>query len=303
MNTKIRNLKEIVQEIPDGAELALGGFAITRNPIAFVCELIRQQKKDLKVYEIIGGMDSDLLIGAGCVKEFSYGGGSLDRFGRINRINEAIEQGTVDVREYSGLSISLRFLAGSLGVPYIPSKTLLGTDILQNLLDKDDAVKTGQNVFDDEKYVFLKALQPEYAVIHAPCADSKGNVMIEGPVWDVELAKSAKKLIVTVDKIVSNEYIKQHSVNVVIPSVCTYAIVEVPYGGYPTSVYKNYDYDGELLARYAKLNKRQDTFDAFVKEYILGTDDHHGFMSKICSLEKICRIQVDPAYGYHKELR
>lgn len=300
MINKIIGLSEAVGQIPDGAEIALGGFAITRNPIAFANELIRQGKKDLNVYEIIGSMDSDMLVGAGLVKTLSYGGGSLDRFGRINRINEAIEKKTVDVREYSGLSISFRFLAGSLGIPYIPTKTLLGTDIIKNLLEKDDSIMVSDSPFDGERLVLLKALQPEYAVIHAPYADEKGNVVIEGPVWDREIGKAARKLFVTVDKIVSNDFIKRYPEKIVLPSIYTHAVIEVPYGAYPTSVYKMYDYDGEMLSRYARINKTQQDFDVFLKDYVLGTKDHNGFLEKCGGLEKLSKLNADPVFGYSK---
>lgn len=300
MVSKVTELSEVVRAIPDGAEIALGSFAITRNPIAFTNELIRQGKKDLTIYEIIGAMDGDMLVGAGCVKRYGYGGGSLDRFGRINRINETIEKNTIDVLEYSGLTISLRFLAGSLGIPYIPTKTPLGTDILAALLEKEQAVKVGFSPFSGERIVMLQALQPEYAVIHAPMADEKGNVIIEGPIWDEELAKSAKKLLVSVDRLVSNEYVRQNPEKVVIPSVYTHAVMEVPYGAYPTAVYKAYDYDGELLSRYAELNKTQETFDAFVQEYVMETKDHFEFLEKAGGLVKITKIQTDPEYGYHR---
>lgn len=300
MVSKVTELSEVVRTIPDGAEIALGCFAITRNPIAFTNELIRQGKTDLTVYEIIGAMAGDMLVGAGCVKRYGYGGGSLDRFGRINRINEAIEKNTIDVREYSGLSISLRFLAGSLGIPFIPTKTLLGTDVLADLLEKEKAVKVGSSPFSGERFVMLQALQPEYAVIHAPMADEKGNVIIEGPTWDEELAKSAKKLLVSVDKLVSNKYVKQNPEKVVIPGVYTHAVMEVPYGAYPTAVYKAYDYDGELLSHYATINKTQETFDAFVREYVMETKDHFEFLEKAGGLVKMTKIQADPEYGYHR---
>jgi len=300
MVSKVAELSEVVRAIPDGAEIALGSFAITRNPIAFTNELIRQGKKDLTIYEIIGAMDGDMLVGAGCVKRYGYGGGSLDRFGRINRINEAIEKNAIDVREYSGLTISLRFLAGSLGIPFVPTKTPLGTDILAALLEKEQAVKVGSSPFSGERIVMLQALQPEYAVIHAPMADEKGNVIIEGPTWDEELAKSAKKLLVSVDKLVSNKYVKQNPEKVVIPGVHTHAVMEIPYGAYPTAVYKAYDYDGELLSHYATINKTQETFDAFVREYVLETKDHFEFLEKAGGLVKMTKIQADPEYGYHR---
>lgn len=300
MNDKVIDLKELVRGLPDrGAEIALGGFAITRCPIAFACELIRQQKTDLTLYEIIGSMDLDMLVGAGLVKKVSYGGGSLDRFGRLGRVNEAIEKGSYDIREYSAFAITLRFAAGALGIPFIPTKTPLGTDIVKKLLVKEpEAILAGESPFDQEKYLFLRALNPEYAVIHCQYADRKGNVITAGPVWDLELAKSAKKLIVTVDQIVSTETVKRFPEQTIIPSVLTHAVVEVPFGAYPTSVYKNYDYDAEALTRYAKVNMKQADFDQWLAEYVFGTKDHNEFVLKMAGLAKLNQLKADPVFGY-----
>jgi len=301
MKSKIMSLVEAVSEIPNGAEIAIGGFAITRSPIAFTNELIRQGKKNLKVYAIIACMGIDMMVGAGLVKQLTYGGGSLDRFGRLERTNEAFEKGLIDAREYSGLSLAFRFLAGSLGIPFIPTKTLFGTDMLKGLLEKkDDGVAMGTSPFDDEKWIFLKALQPENVVIHAQYADEKGNIIIEGPVWDLEMCKSAKRLYVTVDKIVPNEYIKRYPEKVVIPSIYTHAVIEVPYGAYPTSVYKLYDYDAELITKYAQVNKNQKDFDEFIEEYVLKTSNHYEFIEKCGGIEKVSKIEADPIYGYSK---
>lgn len=296
------NLKDAVREIPNGAEIAFGGFAITRSPVAFINEMIRQGKKDLNVYQPIVCMATDMLVGAGAVKKLSYGGGSLDRFGRMERINEAFEKGAIDAREFSGLSLTYRFLAGSLGIPFIPTKIILGTDILNNLIKKnDDSVMITASPYDSEdKLVYIKALQPDYAVIHAPYADKKGNVIIEGPVWDLEIGKAAKKLYVMADQIVSNEYIKMHPEKVAIPNVYTHAVIEVPYGAYPTSVYKMYDYDSHMLTEYAKYNKTQEAFDKFIEEYVLETKDHNEFLEKCGGLSVLNKIKADPVYGYSK---
>jgi glutaconate CoA-transferase subunit A len=304
LKSKVMGLSEAVKEIPnEGACLALGGFAITRNPIAFVHEIIRQQKKDLDVYQTVAGMDTELLVGAGCVKKLNYTSGSLDRFGRLERINADIDQGKLDIREYSGLSLSMRFLAGAMGIPFIPTKALLGTHMLRDLIEKkDDGVRVETSPFDGEKYVYLKAIQPDIAVIHAQYADKTGNVIIEGPKWDVEMAKSAKKLYVTVEKIVSEEYIKQNVEKVAIPSLYTHAIIEVPFGAFPNAVYKVYDYDREYLIDYAKTNKNIDKYDNYLKEYVLGTKDHNEFLEKIGGLARLSNIKADPIFGYKVEV-
>ena len=299
--SKIRELSDIVREIPDGAEIALGGFIITRCVIAFAAELIRQGKKDLNLFSVMGNMEADLLVGAGAAKSYTYSGGSLDRFGRLDRVNEAIVTKSTIVKEYSALSICLRMLAGSLGIPFIPSKVLIGTDMYEKMKDDTDALQIGISPFDGQPYMYLAMLQPEYSAIHAQAVDELGNVIIEGPLWDLEMAKAGKKLIVTAEKLVSNEYVKRHPEKVKIPGIYTYAAAIVPAGGYPGSTYMVYDYDAEVLTMYAKANQKQDTFDAFLKEYILGTKDHYGFIEKMGGYQKLRDITADPAFGYARK--
>jgi len=299
--SKVKTLAEIVSEIPNGAEIGLGGFIINRCPMAFAEELIRQDKKDLVLYSVMGTMEADLLVGAGCVKSYSYGGGSLDRFGKLSRVNESIEKGSPQIIEYSGLSLAQRMLAGSMGVPYIPTKTIIGSEILEKLMLDESIARMGTNPFDGEPYLFLSALQPEYTVIHAQAADSKGNIILEGPVWDIETAKAGKKLIVTVERLVSNEYIKQFPEKVLIPSMYTYAVAVVPGGAVPAAVYKYYDYNAEQLTIYAKANQKQETFDEYLAKYITGTKDHNEVLMRMGGLDMLNSIQADPVYNFARK--
>jgi hypothetical protein len=128
--------------------------------------------------------------------------------------------------------------------------------------------------------------------------DEKGNVLIEGPVWDLETAKAGKKLIVTAEKLVSNEYVKRFPEKVTIPGIYTYAAAIIPAGAYPSAVYKVYDYDPEALTIYAKANQRQDTFDQYLKEYVLGTKNHFELIEKLGGLNKLADITAEPVYGF-----
>lgn len=299
---KVRDLVDVVREIPDGAEIGLGGFIISRCPMAFAAEMIRQGKKDLVIHSLMGTLEADLLIGAGCVKSYSYSGGSMGRFGKLGRVNEAIERGTTEVKELSGLSMALRFQAGCLGIPFIPTKALIGTDMLETLLAKeDDCVKMGKDPWTGETYLYLKALRPDYCVIHANAVDEKGNVIIHGPTWDVETAKAAKKLVVTAERLVSNEYVKAHPEEVKIPGAFTYAACIVPAGGYPSCIFGEYDYDAEALWKYGKLNLNQEEFDEMLKEYVYGTKDHYDFLDKIGGVKKLSSLCVDSTRSYTKE--
>lgn len=301
---KLRELNEIVKEIPDGASIGLGGFIITRCPMAFAAELIRQKKKDLVCYSIMGTMEADFLVGAGCVKEYSYAGGSLDRFGRLDRVNASIANGGKPtlVKEYSALSLALMFQAGSMGVPFIPTKALIGTDMLDTLLSSgDESVRMGKDPWTGEDWLYMKACTPDYSVIHANAVDEKGNVIIHGATWDLELAKAGKKLIVTAERMVSNEYVKAHPEEVSIPGAYTYAMAIVPAGGYPTAIFGEYDYDAKAMWHYAAANQDQAKFDEMVKEYVLGTEDHFEFLDKIGGLKRLNELRVDPVKSYRTQ--
>lgn len=298
---KIRELSEIVREIPAGSSIGLGGFIITRCPMAFAAELIRQGKKDLTCYSIMGTMEADFLVGAGCVKEYSYAGGTLDRFGGLDRVNESICNGNKPtvVKEYSALSLAQMFQAGSMGIPYLPTKALLGTDMLKNLLEtNDESVRMGKDPWTGEDWLFVKACNPDYSVIHANAVDEKGNVIIRGAAWDVELAKAGKKLIVTAERLVSNEYVKAHPEEVTIPSAYTYAAAIVPAGCYPACIFGEYDYDAEAMWYYSSVNKDQARFDEMLKEYVYGTKDHFEFLQKLGGLKKLVDLQVDTTKSY-----
>ena len=298
---KIRELSAIVREIPDGSTIGLGGFIITRCCMAFAAELIRQGKKGLKCYSIMGTMEADLLVGAGCAAEYSYAGGSLDRFGKLDRVNASIRNGQKPtlVKEYSALALAQMFEAGAQGMPFVPSKALMGTDMLKVLLENgDDSVKMGKDPWTGEDWVYIKACNPDYSVIHANAVDEKGNVIIHGATWDTEIAKAGKKLIVTAEKLVSNEYVKTHPEEVTIPGCYTYAAAIVPAGCYPTAIFGELDYDAKAMWYYAKANQDQGMFDEMVNEYILGTEDHFAFLEKVGGLKRLSQLKVDPIKSY-----
>ena len=112
---------------------ALGGFAIARNVIAAAHELIRQRKRDLTISQGVAGLDTDLLVGAGLVRRLIIGGGSLDRFGPVHCINRARETQSLQTEDWTSLSICFRYLAGALGLSFIPIKSLIVSEILERL--------------------------------------------------------------------------------------------------------------------------------------------------------------------------
>lgn len=166
MASKIKSVSDVVRAIPDGSHIALGGFAIARNVMTVVHELIRQQKKNLTLSQCVMGMDTDLLVGAGLVSRLIVGGGSLDRFGLVNCVNRARETGAVVSLDYSSLSVCFMYLAGALGLSFIPIKSLLASEVLERLERGPgaDTLRRMHCPFTGEEYLLLRALTLYYLV-------------------------------------------------------------------------------------------------------------------------------------------
>src|SRR3990167_5078495 len=183
MADKVKSAAEVVRTIPDGAQIALGGFAIARNVITVVHELIRQQKKDLTLSQCVMGMDTDLLVVAGLVRRLIVGGGSLDKFGLVQCVNRARENGDIISLDMTSLSVCFSYMAGALGLSFIPIKSMLASDVLERLERGPGAefVRRIHCPFTGDEYVALKALTPDVALVHVQVADEQGNCQIHGP--------------------------------------------------------------------------------------------------------------------------
>ena len=196
MAGKIKTAAEVVGSIPDGAHIALGGFAIARNVIVIAHELIRQNRRNLTVSQGVAGLDTDLLVGAGLVKRLIIGGGSLDRFGPVHCINRARETGSLAFEDWTSLSLCFRYLAGALGLSFIPIKSLLASEILDRLETGGAKGEVARMTcpFTGESYVAMTALTPDVSFVHVQVADQEGNCRIDGPRWEnEEQAKAARR--------------------------------------------------------------------------------------------------------------
>ena len=298
--TKLSTLAQAVSSIPDGAHVALSGFAITRCTMAFAAEVIRQGIKGLTVSQCVGAMDADLLAGGGALERIIYGGGSLDRFGRLNCVNRGIENGTLHAQEYSSLSMAFRYMAGALGLPFIPIRSLRGSDILNRL--QETAPSDTANVtdpFSGDDWLVLKPLLPDVAVVQVQAADEEGNAWILGPRWDnEEQVKSSKRAIVITEQMVSVEMIRRQPERTTIPGFRVSHVVHLPYAAHPTSVYQAYDYDADHIRRYVNASKTEDGFREYLDKYVHGVQDHWAYLDLVGGMENLTRLAADPILGY-----
>lgn len=298
--SKVTTLAEAVASIPSGSHIALSGFAITRCNMAFAREVIRQGIKGLTISHCVGAMDGDLLVGAGAVERLIYGGGSLDRFGRLACVNRAIENGTLIAEEYSSLSITFRYLAGSLGLPFIPIRSLRGSDLLKRLQEQDASqVAMIDDPFTGEQWLALKPLVPDVAIVQVQQADDEGNAIILGPRWDnVEQAKAAKRTIVITEELVSVEMTRRTPEQVAIPGFLVSHVVQLPFAAHPTSVYRCYDYDAEEIVKYVEGTSTPENLKAYLDKYVYGAKDHWAYLELVGGMKRLNSLRADPILGY-----
>ncbi len=278
MSAKVVSLSEAVTWVEDGSHVALGGFAITRNVVAAVHEIIRSGRRDLTVSQVVGGMDTDLLVGAGCVRRLVYSGGSLDRFGLLHAVNAAVSSRRVAVEEYSSLALVLRFHAGAMGLPFVACRSMLGSDLLAGVASSAE-VRVGEDPFTGAPAVLLAPLRPDVAVVHADAADERGNASLSGPTWAIrETALSARRVIVLCEEIVP----AIPPDLVAIPGSVVQAVVAVPRGAHPTAVAGRYDYDAEHLQEYVGMAAQApDGLAAYLERYVLGVRDHGEYLARV----------------------
>jgi len=312
IDDKLMTLEDAVRcFIKNGSQIAIGGFTVTRNPMALAYEIVRQGIKDIHLVCHSHGQALDVLIGAGSVKrlEIAYGGNGRYAPTCI-RFKKAIQGGEIQFEDYSNYQMSLRFLAGALGIPFIPTKSGLGSDLI-NLEgfppeirnEKKVASKkyvVTQNPFngEDDKVVLLPALNPDVAIMHAQYVGEDGTVRIKGLTFaDIEQAKSADTVIVTCEEIVPRSFIRLDPDQNSLPPFFVDAIVKIPYGAHPTAVYTCYDYDPKHLNLYKKVADDDRTFKEYLDEWVYGIKSHEEYLEKIGSTT-LLQIKANPVLGY-----
>jgi acyl CoA:acetate/3-ketoacid CoA transferase alpha subunit len=268
--------------------------------MAFVREVIRQGILGLTVSQCVGAMDTDMLAGAGAVDRIIYGGGSLDRFGRLNCVNACIEKQTIIAEEYSSLSIAFRYLAGSLGVPFIPIRSLSGSSLLTQIQERNETdVAFVEDPFSGERWLALKPLIPDVAIVQVQMSDEEGNSWIMGPRWDSgEQVKASQRTIVIAERVVPGEMIRKEPERCVIPNLLVSHVVELPFAAHPTSLYREYDYDPDCIEEYVEATKGgKDSFRAYLDKYVFSVKDHKEYLEKI-GKRRLEKLRADESLGY-----
>ena len=280
--------------IEDGDLIAGGGFGHVRISTPILHEIIRQDVTDLVVSGKTAVFDLDLLIGAGQVAgvEVAYSFGHETR-GLAPASRRKIEGGEVEVvAEASNGALQWRFLAASMGIPFVPARIMSGTDTFEK-----SSAKVVEDPWTGEPVTLLPACYPDVAAIHVSKADRYGNAVIDGiAVEDPQLAGAAKRLIVTAEEIVDTEEIRADPDATDVPFFQVDAVVEAPYGSHPGEMPRQYYFDEEHLAEWIELSETEAGAREYVERYVTGTDDFEEYLETIGGEEKLADLEAIEQY-------
>jgi glutaconate CoA-transferase subunit A len=260
-------------------------------PFAAGHEIIRQGKRDLTLVGPISDMLFDQLIGSGCVWKVTAAWVGNVIMGVGYNMRRAVEAGIprrIEVEDYTNFSISLALQAGALGIPFIPTKTLLGTGMISG----ETPFKEMECPFSKERLTLVPALRPDVAIVQAQRADEEGNTHYWGGSGVTkEAALAARKVIVVVEEVVSKRVIRRDPNRTLIPGFIVKAVVPEPWGAHPSPVQGYYNRDHERYMTYHHESREREGYLRWLEKWVSGVKGREEYM-KFIGEERMGALQV-----------
>lgn len=289
---KRMELKDAIKKfVHDGDYLAIGGFGHIRIPMSSIYEIVRQEIKDLSVAGHTAVQDIDMLMAGDCVKNVDIAyvvGFELRGLSGVQR--RLFESGEVKKTEYTNGAMSYRLRAGAQGIPFIPVKVMLGTDTMENSPGK--VIKCP---FTGEKVLLLPALNPDVLIMHAHRADIYGNIQIDGHIVKDDLqARASKRVIVTVEEIVSDDIIRADPGKTVIPFFMVDAVIEQPWGSHPGNMPYKYYFDHQFTEDYLAVGRNKDpkVIEKWLDDWVYSLENFDQYLTKL-GARRLYRLRDD----------
>jgi glutaconate CoA-transferase, subunit A len=250
LREKVMSLEQAALLVNDGEHVGIGGCTLSRTPMAMIWALIRGRRKNLTVSRSITSTEGDLLLAAGVSRHVITSWFSQGIVWGISKVmRHYTEHKLARFEEWSHMSIGLRYRAGAMGVPFLPSRSMLGSDVAKQL---GGMIKSMVCPFSGELLALLPALNPDVALIHVQRCDAYGNAQLDGlQFMDIDMAMAANRVILTTERIVSNEQIRRSPDHTRIPFFAVDAVVETPIGCAPHECYGVYEPFFKSLDAYA----------------------------------------------------
>jgi glutaconate CoA-transferase subunit A len=292
-------LAEAAKMVPNGSEIFWGGFGFQRAPIAFAHELTRQKKRNLNIQTCGSEVDLEIMCGAGVADKFEIAFTAIEALGLSNNARRRVVEGKLQVEDYSNLAMAMRFLGGSLNVPFMPIRSLMGTDMAKLARFKgDQKLKVIDCPFTGEKICLVPSVKPDFSIVHVQRVDKTGNAQIDGIVGeDIEGSRCGKKLIVLAEELIDEEAIRTNPDQTKIPAMYVDHVVILPYTAHPMMCHNYYDYDLEHLQMFHKLTRTEEGWQEYLDTYILGVESHAEYLEKI-GWENLNKLKAKKPWGY-----
>ncbi len=290
--SKLLSMSEAVARyIPDGASVALGLALEPLIPFAAGHEIIRQQRRNLTLIGPISDILFDQLIGAGCVEKIraAWVGNVSEGLGHCyRRATEKSIPRAITTEDHSNFSIALALLAAGLGSPYIPTRTLLGSDIIR----KNPTFQQETSPLDGSPLLLVPAVKPDVTIIHVQRSDEEGNAHLWGNVGICEEAMlAARDVILVAEEVVPHEVIVSDPNRVLGPSFKVRAVVHEPWGAHPSTVQGSYGRDHAFYHEYHQRTRTLEGFQQWLDEWVLLLPTRADYVAKLGE-ERTNRLRV-----------
>ncbi|WP_376796257.1 CoA transferase subunit A [Thermogemmatispora sp.] len=280
--SKLLSMTEAIRRyVPDGASVALGLALEPCIPFAAGHEIIRQGRRDLTLIGPISDILFDQLIGAGCVARIqaAWVGNVSEGLGHCYR--RATEQALprpIVTEDHSNFTIGLALRAASLGAPYIPTRSLLGSDIPR----KNPSFLQATSPFDGSPLLLVPALQPDVTILHVQRSDEDGNAHLWGSLGICQEAMlAARRVIIVAEEIVGREVIVSDPNRVIGPSYKVCAVVHEPWGAHPSAVQGYYDRDHQFYHEYHTRTRTPEGFQQWLDEWVFGLKTRQEYLARL----------------------
>ena len=297
---KVMPLPEAVRKyVRDGIRLRSCGIGL-RKPFGFTYEIIRQKVKNLTF--ILSGWteDADMFLGTGQLAKLEGSYLGLEAFGLANNYRRAMEKGVPRrpmIEEYSNFGMTMRFVAASMGLPFMPIRSHLGSDLLRvESFRHPKAVVMDDPFGSRAKVALLPACPADVAIIHAQRADAEGNIQVWGQLGDdMWGTMSGKTILASVEEVVDSDVVRRDPNRTLIPAFRVSAIVPLPFGAHPYQCQGYYDLDAAFRKMYADVSRTREGFLQFLDEWVYGPGSHEAYLAKL-GKDRLEKLKAKPMY-------
>jgi glutaconate CoA-transferase, subunit A len=281
LREKVVSLEEAASFVHDGDSVGIGGSTMSRTPMGLIWAIIRAKRKMLSCSRCIISSDGDLLYGSGVSDHIITSWFSQGILWGVSKVlRHHVESGKARFDEWSHLAMGMRFRAGAMGVPFLPIRSMLGSDVLKQRPEAKEMTCP----FTDEKLLLVPALNPDVALIHVQRCDPYGNAQMDGlQFMDIDLAMAANSVILTTERIVSNDQIRRSPDQTKIPFFAVDAVVELPFGCAPHECYGVYEPMMKHMEYYVELVNKDPVkgMQEYLDRYVYGPKSWNDFLNLI----------------------